>query len=299
MTKPRRHEGAEGPYRLGLLGHPLGHSLSPVIHGAALEALGVDGAYALHDVEEAALAGFVARVRAGELDGINVTIPYKLAVAGLCDRLEGAGAALGAVNTLARAADGAVVGHNTDVGGLARAVREALGDVARGGVVAVVGAGGAGYAAVLAASSLGARRVRVWNRTRERAEALVARLGAVVSTPLEVADNAARAADAATLLLQATSVGLSVAPSDAAWPGEVAAAAEVVAAMAADGAVYDLVYRPARTVWCAAAEASGRRAVSGLGMLVHQAADAFALWTGHEPPRDVMRAAAEAALGAR
>lgn len=286
--------------RLGLLGHPLGHSLSPVIHQAALEALGLPGAYLLYDVDAAGLAAAVARLRGGELDGLNVTIPYKLDAAALCDRLEGPAAVLGAVNTLVRGDGGVVVGHNTDVTGLVRAVGEGLGEGAGRGVVAVLGAGGAAHAAVIAAERLGATRVRLWNRTRARGEALVARLAGEVGVALEVADDASAAAEGARLLLQSTSVGLSVGPAAGdAWGRDVALAAGIVGAMAADGAVYDLVYRPARTVWCAAAEASGRRAASGLGMLVHQAADALALWTGGAPPRDVMRRAAEAALAGR
>ncbi|TNF27476.1 MAG: hypothetical protein EP329_19365, partial [Deltaproteobacteria bacterium] len=113
-------------WRLGLVGHPVGHSLSPAIHEAALASCGLIGEYALLDREERELAALVAELRRGERHGLNVTIPYKLAVARCVDALAGAATALGAVNTLVR--DGErVVGHNTDVAGLVRAVREALG----------------------------------------------------------------------------------------------------------------------------------------------------------------------------
>lgn len=282
-------------WHLGLVGHPVGHSLSPAIHEAALTAAGLAGEYALLDREEAELGAVVGELRRGERHGLNVTIPHKVAVARRVDALAGNAAALGAVNTLVR--DGArVVGHNTDVGGLVRAVRDALGgDDLGGGTAVVIGAGGAGRAAVLAAFELGAAVVRVANRTRARAEALAATLAAS-GRVVEVASDFASAASGAALLLQASSLGMGVVSCDAAWTDAVAILAPVVAALAPDALVFDLVYRPERTVWCAAAEAAGHRAVSGLGMLVHQAADAFTLWTGHAPPRGALFTAARTAL---
>ncbi|PKN54895.1 MAG: hypothetical protein CVU56_24215 [Deltaproteobacteria bacterium HGW-Deltaproteobacteria-14] len=150
-------------------------------------------------------------------------------------------------------------------------------------------------AAALAAFELGAGAVRVANRTRARADALAAVLAAS-GLAVEVVSDFASAASGATLLLQASSLGMGVVPGDAAWSEAVATVTPVVAALAPDGLVFDLVYRPERTVWRAAAEDTGRRAVGGLAMLVHQAADAFTLWTGHAPPRAALFAAARAAL---
>jgi len=282
-------------WRLGLLGHPLGHSLSPAIHEAALAACGLTGEYVLYEVDAPALADAVERLRRGERDGLNVTIPHKVAVVHAVDGLAGAAAALGAVNTLVRDG-GRVVGHNTDVGGLVRAVREAfsLGDL-RGEPVAIVGAGGAARAAALAAAQLGAGVVRIANRTPDRARDLVlALVGAGLR--VELAPDFVAAARGAALLLQASSLGLGLAATAAAWATAMLTIEPVIAALAPDAKVFDLVYRPEVTPWCAAAHASGRRAASGLGMLVHQAADAFTLWTGHTPPRAPLLAAAQAAL---
>jgi len=281
--------------RLGLVGHPVGHSLSPVIHHAALEACGLTGQYALIDREEHELAEVVASLRRGERDGLNVTIPYKIAITRCVDALAGAATDLGAVNTLVR--DGErVIGHNTDVAGLVHAVREALGAGGLDGApAAIIGAGGAARAAALAAFELGAGEVRVANRTSARAVQLAGALAAT-GRQVIVAPSFTAAASGARLLLQASSLGMSVVPDGGAWDAAHETAARVVDALAPEALVFDLVYRPERTVWCAAAEAAGRPAVSGLGMLVHQAADAFALWTGQEPPREPLFAAARRAL---
>ena len=286
-------------WHLGLLGGSLGHSLSPVIQRAALASAGLDGDYALVEVDAAGVAAAIEALRRGAWHGLNVTLPHKVLAASLVDRLEGAAEALGAVNTLVRAPDGAVVGHNTDVSGLGRAAREelALGPLA-GAAVAVIGAGGAARAAVLAALALGAGEVRVANRTPERAHELVRALGERHGEArLLVADDATAAARGAALLLQASSHGMGLAPDAGPWSEALSEALPSVAALAPGAGVLDLVYRPRRTPWCAAAATLGRPAAHGLGMLVHQAADAFALWTGRVAPRAWLRAAAEEALG--
>lgn len=287
------------PLRLGLIGQPVAHSVSPAIHEAALAAAGLVGRYDRFEVAPEALPAWVARVRSGEFAGLNVTIPHKVAVAALVDRLEGPAEHLGAVNTLVADGQGGVVGHNTDVSGLTRALTDALGPAdLRGRVVALIGAGGAARAAGMAALALGAAEVRVYNRTMARAMDLVMTLvtlaprGASVralSDPVEVTGGA-------SLLLQATSVGMGVSPGSRDFDAIIAEVTPMISSLATDALVMDLVYRPEDTAWCAAARALGRRAASGLGMLVHQAADAFALWTGVDAPRDALFAAAREAL---
>lgn len=277
-------------WRLGLVGHPIGKSLSPVMHEAALAALGLDGDYRRFDlVEPEGVAGVLAAVRAGELDGVNVTLPHKRVAALGCDRLDGLAARLGVVNTLRR--EGAeLVGYNTDVPGLVASVREGWGAGAPGPAL-VIGAGGAAYAAVEAARMLGASDIRIWNRTRERAEAMAAVVGGVVY------DEVHEAARSVTLLLQASSHGMDLVGPEASEA--LAFASGVIEAADPSVRVVDLVYRPRPTVWVRAALSAGREAQDGLGMLVHQAARAFAIWTGLEAPVEVMRGAADAALRAQ
>ncbi|MEZ4265001.1 MAG: shikimate dehydrogenase [Myxococcota bacterium] len=286
-----------GPFRLGLLGHPVAHSVSPAMHEAALRAANLSGSYSLFDVLPGALGAMLERLRTGELHGLNVTVPHKGEVAGLCDRLAPEAALAGAVNTLVRAADGRIEGHNTDIAGLASALQSAFAQAPwRGGCAVVLGAGGAGRAAVLAAFQAGAAEVRVYNRTAARAERLVAELAGRVSGGLRATSEIADGVSGAALILQATTRGMATTPGTSDWL-EVRADAESALRLAApDAAVLDLVYRPRETPWVAAARRLGLAADDGLEMLVQQAAWAFKLWTGHLPAPALMRAAAEGAL---
>jgi shikimate dehydrogenase len=271
-------------WRLGLVGHPIGKSLSPAMHEAALAALGLEGSYERFDrVEPEGVHAVLQAVRAGVLDGVNVTLPHKRVAALACDRLDGVASRLGVVNTV-RCEGADLIGYNTDVPGLVGAVRDGWRTDVRGPAL-VIGAGGAAYAAVEAARDLGASDIRIWNRTRARAEAMAAVVGG------EVYDDVQAAAHAVTLLLQASSHGMDLVGEEA--REALAFAREVVQATAATARVVDLVYRPRPTVWVQAATAEGREGRDGLGMLVHQAACAFAIWTGQEAPVEVMRRAAE------
>jgi shikimate dehydrogenase len=277
-------------WALGLLGTRVGHSLSPVLHGAALASVGLEGTYtALEAPDEASLATAIAALRAGALDGLNVTIPWKTAAARRCDVLVGEAARLGAVNTLVHGGGG-LAGHNTDVTGLLAALAEAGVGPLAGRPCAVIGAGGAARAALLVAERLGAGELRLWNRTGARAEALASELGMGRAT-----DRLEAALDGAALVLQASASGMDLADADAS-----ALASELsgpLALTASDAHVCDLVYRPRRTAWLRAAREIGRTAQDGLPMLVHQAAAAFTLWTGRHPDVSAMRTAAEARLG--
>ncbi len=289
---------AAGALRLGLLGHPVAHSVSPAMHEAALRACDLVGDYSLFDVPPGGLAPYVERLRTGDLHGLNVTVPHKGEVVGLCDRLAPEAALAGAVNTLVRADDGAVEGHNTDIAGLVSALERAFPDTPwRGRGAAVLGAGGAGRAAVLAAFQAGAAEVRVWNRTPERAERLAGELGARVSGALLASRDMGGATAGVALVLQATTRGMATTPGDAPWLQAREEAEVALEPVAADAAVLDLVYRPRQTPWVAAARGLGLAADDGLEMLVQQAAWAFSLWTRHAPDPAVMRAAAQRSLG--
>lgn len=285
--------------RFVLLGHPVAHSLSPAIHGAAYRALGLDHRYDLLDVpDEAALARAIAAVRSGELAGANVTVPWKRAALGLADRADATAADVGAANVLVR--DGAaVVAHNTDV----MALVEELGALAPSPErVLVLGAGGASLAAVAAARVLGALHIGVSAR---RFDANVARASWPYGVELEklgaelvpfgagvgpLADFAVRS----DIVVQATSAGMH-----GAGPGQDVSRVVPWARLKATSVAYDLVYNPAETPFLNDARAAGLVAKGGLGMLVAQAARAFELWLGVAPPRGSMLVAARSALAAR
>ncbi len=278
-----RLTGMDGA-RLALLAHPAGHSVSPAMQQAALDALGLRARYEALDVAPDALAAAVAALRSAPWWGANVSVPHKESVVPLLDELRPTARRLGAVNTIVRDGD-RLVGDNTDLAGFARAL-DALGAYGPDATAVVLGAGGAARAVVAALRDRGAT-VAVFNRSVARAEALVAELGADGATVL-AADEVEAAVRAADLLVQTTTVGMVGGP-----PGSPLAAGVLPSA----GAVVDLVYRPARTPLLRAAAAAGLTVQNGLPMLVWQGAAAFEAWTGRTAPADAMGRAAEAALG--
>ena len=272
-----------------VIGQPVRHSLSPVIHNAAFQALGLDWVYVAFEVEPEALPGAVAGFRALGVAGMNVTMPHKSDIVALLDDVTPVAADLGAVNTVFRRG-GRVVGDSTDGEGFLDALRLDEGFDPAGRRCLVAGAGGAARAVVHALAGAGAASVVVVNRTADRAEAAAALAGGVgrAGPPEEVAD--------ADLVVNATPVGmrhvvatidgsplLPVDP-DRLAPGQL---------------VVDLVYDPPVTPLVDAARERGVAAANGLGMLIHQAAHAFRRWVGDDPPLAVMSAAAMAEMAGR
>jgi shikimate dehydrogenase len=263
----------------GVVGRPVGHSLSPAIFAAAFREAGLDWSYGTFDVGGDELPDLVARMRS-DLWGLSVTMPYKDAVIPHLDRLSPVAQDLQAVNCIAREGS-EVVGHSTDGPGLVDSLREEGVDVA-GQEVAVIGAGGAGRAIAHALGQAGAV-VRVVNRSADRAAAAAALAGPAASVA------APEAVASAAVVVNTTPVGMA---GDEGLP--------VAAGLLPAGAVVvDIVYHPMVTPLLTAAAERGCRTIGGLGMLVHQAAHQLVLWTGQAPPVAAMRAGAEAELARR
>jgi shikimate dehydrogenase len=271
---------------VGVIGDPIAHSLSPLLHNAAFDALGLDWVSLAFAVPAGRADAALTGMRALGLAGLSVTMPHKEQAFGCVDEPTAVARRLGAVNCVTRRdADGALVGDSTDGPGFLAALERAAGFDPRGRRCLVVGAGGAARAVVLALAEAGAAEVVVVNRTPARAEVAAALAGAVgrVGSGADVAH--------AELVVQATPVGMAALR---------AAGAEALA-FDPDGlhpgqVVTDLVYLPAETPVLAAARARGATVVGGLGMLVHQAAMALGRWTGRTVPVEAMWAAAEARL---
>ena len=267
----------------GILGHPVGHSLSPVMHRAAFEAAGIDAAYVSFAVTPALLPQAIAGLRALGIAGANVTLPHKEAVVALLDDVEDDARAIGAVNTIVRDGD-RLIGTNTDAPGLVAALVEAGFDP-RGRSFVVLGTGGAARAAVVGLARAGASRVEVWGRREERARELATSLTRAAPCTEPTVDLRA-AFERADAVVQATSATLEGSPDAEAFTDSLPLDALPVHAV-----VNDLVYRPLETAVLRAAKAHGLATIDGLGMLAHQGALAFARWTGVAGMAGVMRRA--------
>jgi shikimate dehydrogenase len=264
-----------------VIGHPVGHSLSPAIHNAAFAACGLDWAYLAFDVSEEEAAAALAAASALGIRGLSVTMPLKAVVAAAVDRLTEAARTLGAVNTVVFGADGAL-GDNTDGPGFVASLAEVGWDPA-GRRCVVLGAGGAARAVILALAEAGADDIAVLNRGHDRAATAASVAGKVgrVGSPGDV--------PTADLVVNATPVGMA----GTATSGRSSVDPDL---LRAGQLVADLVYHPRQTPLLVAAARRGAATVDGVGMLVRQAALQFSMWTGAEAPVQVMGAAARAAL---
>lgn len=277
-----------GPRRtttaLGVIGWPVAASLSPTIHNAAFDALGLDWIYLHLPVRPGGLGDALRGLTALGFAGANVTMPHKTEAADLVDARSAEAEVLRAVNTIVVTPEG-LEGHNTDVGGFEDFLAEDLAFDPAGRTILIYGAGGAARACVLALARKGAGRIAVAVRDRSRALALEGLAGDVAGR-IEVIAFDAATEESPDLIVNATPVGAvgESLPLPALGPGM---------------HVIDLLYRPAVTPLQAKARAAGAAASNGLGLLLHQAGLAFERWTGQPPPLDVMSAAAVAALAER
>lgn len=269
--------------RCGLIGYPVEHSLSPVMQAVAFRETGIEGAYELWPTADAEVPARVAGLRDSAFFGANVTVPHKQRVMPFLDELSDTARRIGAVNTIVKR-DGTLLGDNTDAHGFAMSVRESGFDVSSESTALILGAGGAARAVIVALQDIGFARVEIANRSPERAEALATDLdrgGDVVSIPWGDLETRLPSVD---LLINATALG---------WhDGEIPLDIARLGLLAPHATVIDLTYRD--TDLLKITRRIGLKAVDGLGMLVHQGARAFALWTGVEPPIEAMRKAVRA-----
>lgn len=274
----------EGPYRLGVIGDPVAHSLSPALHQPALDAIGIPAIYERWHTKPADLRERLQSCRLPDVLGANVTVPHKVAVIDYIDDLSPNARRAGALNTVVNRA-GTLYGDNTDIAGFEAAVsgRRSQKPLSR---ALVLGAGGAARAVVLALEAMGVETIVVANRSEERAQALAESLRPT-TVAISSLDGPSFASEVATtdMLVNATSIG---------WkPNEAPIDLALLAQMREDAVVVDLTYR--QTDLLTAAERMHLETIDGLPMLVHQGAAAFELFTGKQPPIETMFAAAERA----
>jgi len=278
----------------GLIGNPVEHTMSPVMHNAAYRQMGLDYVYIPFRVRAEELGKAIDGMRAFNIRGLNVTIPHKVAIIPFLDKLDPLAKKIGAVNTIVND-NGVLTGYNTDATGFLRALTE-KGIEVRGKKAMILGAGGASRAVSLILADSGAERLIILNRAQELdwAYELAGNISHLYNMDAKAGQLNRESLDSVmeridvSILVNATSVGMTPdvnnTPIDAdlLHPGL---------------AVFDVVYNPLKTRLLKEAEAAGARTVSGIEMLVWQGVLAFEKWTDHEPPPDLMRQEAIRLLG--
>ncbi|MBK9604863.1 MAG: shikimate dehydrogenase [Anaerolineales bacterium] len=282
MPEPSSIITHHSSFVLGLIGYPLGHSLSPKIHAAALSACGLQGTYSLFPIppeDKQGLKDLLARVRGGEITGLNVTIPHKQNVIELMDELTPTAQAIGAVNTIYMR-ENKLVGDNTDAPGFLADLKKFIGSrelgIGKRKSAIILGAGGSARAVVYALCNDG------WNVT------LVARR---IEQAKKLADSFAnlevRVVEYSSFIFNLSSFALIVNTTPLGMTPNIETSPLPENIIFAENAlIYDLVYNPRETKLVKDARAQGLYATTGLGMLIEQAALAFEKWTDHNPPRE-------------
>jgi shikimate dehydrogenase len=264
---------ASGPGLAGVMGWPISHSLSPILHGHWIAEHRLNAHYVPLPVAPDKLEAALHALPALGFRGVNLTIPHKEAALRVVADIDPAAALIGAINTII-VEDGKLRGRNTDAEGYALSLAEA-GVAAISGHVVMLGAGGAARGIVYALYGMGVRRIVVANRTRDRAEALKRDAARWADLDVTISDwaDVMRHGKGAGLLVNTTALGMT---------GQDQLEIDL-SALEPSAVVSDIVYRPLRTPLLIAAEARGHRIVEGLGMLLHQAVPAFEAWFGVRP----------------
>ncbi len=265
---------------VGVIGHPITHTVSPSMHHAAYDFLGLNYAFVPFDVAPNRLAEAVAGIRALSLVGVNVTVPYKESVIPYLDDLDPVARQIGAVNVICNV-DGRLIGYNTDGDGFVASAKLCCDVDFSGKKVVIIGAGGAAKGIAFAMLAAGISELTILNRTRDRAEALVAQLTSGHVRAISLSEDLSGAYEAlrrAHIVVQTTPVGMRSDESplvDFSWviPGQVCV---------------DIIYRPKETLFLKEAEEAGARILNGEGMLAGQGQLAFRLFTGQDVPFEIM-----------
>ena len=274
--------------RLGLIGYPVSHSLSPVIQTAALQSCGLEGDYSLfpiHPEDKPGLKSLLDQIRTGEIQGLNVTIPHKQNVIEFLDELTSTAVAIGAVNTIYKQ-DHILIGDNTDAPGFLSDLKRFLTtETLRHGELRalVLGAGGSARAVIYALLQDG-WEVTIAARRMEQVERI---RNLFPHHTLHITDFAFSNIDISniSLIVNTTPVGMTPNADQSPWPDNLP--------FPPHAWIYDLVYNPRQTRLVRDALARGRSATTGRGMLIEQAVLAFEIWTGHHPSREIMIASVE------
>ncbi|EOT43461.1 shikimate dehydrogenase [Enterococcus dispar] len=272
----------------GLIAKPARHSISPLMHNTAFKANNIDAVYLSFEVEKEQLPQFIKGISAFGMIGVNVSMPYKLAVIPYLDELSEAATLIGAVNTIVPQKDGRLVGHNTDGSGFMRSLVDSNVEII-GEEITVIGTGGAATAICVQAALDGVQKINVFNRQGEfftqKQQKIneIAQKSQCTLSLTDLADGKAlnKALGNSKLLVNATDVGMK--------PNEAQTPIQDFSAFHDDLAVYDVIYNPRETKLIQIAKEKGLKTVNGLGMLLYQGTYAFELWTGKKMPLEIVK----------
>jgi len=269
--------------KLGIIGYPLEHSLSPVMHNAALKELGIEGIYEVLETPPEKLYAKVDSLKEQGYRGFNVTIPHKVEIIKFLDSIDSFAKAVGAVNTVLINENGSFNGYNTDVYGFVEAIPAETRVKLRGEKAVVLGSGGAARAVISGLAEIGIKEISIIARNQEKAQKLREIMGGNFSD-IEINYIACRDLSEYSIIVNTTPLGM-YGENERLSP----LSQENIATLPEHSLVYDIIYRPRKTKLLEYAEKRGLKTLDGLEMLVLQGAKAFELWTGKNPPVEIMR----------
>jgi|TARA_B110000263_G_scaffold240614_1_gene243965 shikimate dehydrogenase len=278
--------------KVGIIGYPLDHSLSPVFQQAAFNDLNLDVIYESWPLLPKEIPYFIENMKTQSILGVNVTIPYKEIIIDYLDDIDGDALSIGAVNTIVNTA-GTLVGYNTDELGFSKTLSELMDLRLLNKSALILGSGGVARSALRTLIGNGFKNITIANRTESRAKKLVADFvnneAIRINTICIEDDKLSAISKSASLIVNCTSLGMKHGESQNSSPLK-------YSDISKNSFVYDMVYNPIQTPLMNVANQAGAKAFSGLSMLIYQGVESFKLWTGMEPSFEVMLKAAEEAL---
>lgn len=281
-------------YKLGLIGYHLSHSISAIIHKAGLESLGVDGTYEVLETPPEDLISRIKYLKSNNYDGFNVTIPLKVPMALFLDHVDKSADISGAVNTIKIMPDKTFYGYNTDIYGFQKAIPAAIQKDIEGANVCILGTGGAARAVAVALIELGVKQINFYSRNIINASNVVNYLREnFPETKIMLYQNSSTGElFNSAMIVNTTPIGMKGNSAD-----QMPLGLETISKLPTDTVIYDIVYNPTKTLLIQKAKEFGLETISGLDMLLHQAAKAQELWIGKYPDINAMKVAAFESLG--
>jgi len=277
------------PYKLGLIGFHLSHSISPIIQKAGLESLGLEGTYEILETPPEDLISRIKFLKGNGYNGFNVTIPLKVPMALFLDQVEETADVSGCVNTIKILPDRTFYGYNTDIYGFQKAIPTSIQQKLKGANVSILGTGGASRAVAVGLIGLGVKQINFYSRNIINSSPMINYLRKTFpDTTFKLYQNSSTGElFNSAMIVNTTPIGMKGNSAD-----EMPLGLEVISKLPADTVIYDIIYNPTKTRLISKAQEYGLKTIGGLDMLINQAAKALEIWTGKLPDVDKMKIAA-------